>query len=469
MYLVKGGTPRSSLWNSDFIREHDVPGPRYTSYPTALQFHEEFSQQDYLEAVARSNISKKPLSIYVHLPFCASLCYYCACNKVVTQSEEKKRDYLDHLIMEIRQKAVDFGTSRPLYQMHWGGGTPTYYGDAELTELWYQIGRNFHLVDSERGEYSIEIDPRTINSDKLGLLKGLGFNRISLGIQDFDPQVQAAINRVQSTQQVLELMEAARSYQFRSVNFDLIYGLPYQNVASVSETIEQVIQMSPDRISLFNYAHLPERFKSQGLLPEEALPSAEEKLAILCAASNQLIDAGYVYIGMDHFAKPEDELAVAYHKGQLHRNFQGYTTFKEADLIGMGVSAISQIDNIYCQNTRSITQYQECLDSGQSPIMSGVHLTQDDLIRRTVIMSFLCQNSLDPAQIQKTYQIDFRNYFAAESQSLARFVEQGLLEVQDGRYVVTARGRLVVRKICMAFDIYLPDHLKQGRRFSRVL
>lgn len=469
MYLVKGGTQRSSLWNSDFIREHDVPGPRYTSYPTALQFHEEFSLQDYLDAVARSNASKKPLSIYVHLPFCASLCYYCACNKVITQSEEKKRDYLDHLIMEIRQKAMDFGTSRPIYQMHWGGGTPTYYGDAELTELWYQIGRNFHLVDSERGEYSIEIDPRTINADKLGLLKGLGFNRISLGIQDFDPKVQAAINRVQSTQQVLELMEAARSYQFRSVNFDLIYGLPYQSVASVADTMEQVIQMSPDRISLFNYAHLPERFKSQGLLPEEALPSAEEKLAILCAASNQLIDAGYVYIGMDHFAKPEDELAVAYQKGQLHRNFQGYTTYKEADLIGMGVSAISQIDNVYCQNTRSITQYQECLDAGQSPIMAGVHLTQDDLIRRAVIMSFLCQNGLDPVQIQKTYQIDFRNYFAAELQSLARFVEQGLLEAQGGRYIVTPRGRLVVRKICMAFDIYLPDHLKQGRRFSRVL
>lgn len=469
MYLVKDGTQRSSLWNSDFIREHDVPGPRYTSYPTALQFHEEFTHQDYLDSVARSNASKKPLSIYVHLPFCASLCYYCACNKVITQSEEKKRNYLDYLIMEIRQKAADFGSSRPIYQMHWGGGTPTFYGDAELTELWYQIGRHFHLVDSERGEYSIEIDPRTVNADKLGLLKGLGFNRISLGIQDFDPKVQASINRVQSTQQVAELMEAARSYNFRSVNFDLIYGLPYQSEASVANTIEQVIGMGPDRISLFNYAHLPERFKSQGLLPEEALPSAEEKLAILCSASNQLIDAGYVYVGMDHFAKPEDELAIAYQKGQLHRNFQGYTTFREADLIGMGVSAISQIDNVYCQNTRSITQYQERLAAAQSPIMAGIHLTPDDLIRRAVIMALLCQNGLEPAQIEKAYQIDFKNYFAAELQSLVRFIEQGLLDWADGRYTVTPRGRLVVRKICMAFDIYLPDHLKQGRRFSRVL
>lgn len=469
MYLVKGGNQRSSLWTSDFIREHDVPGPRYTSYPTALQFHEEFTQQDYLNAVARSNASKKPLSIYLHLPFCASLCYYCACNKVITQSEEKKRDYLDRLILEIRQKAADFGSGRPIYQMHWGGGTPTYYGDAELTELWYQIGRHFHLVDSERGEYSIEIDPRTINADKLGLLKGLGFNRISLGIQDFDPKVQTAINRVQSTRQVAELMEAARSYQYRSVNFDLIYGLPFQNVASVSNTIEQVIQMGPDRISLFNYAHLPERFKSQGLLPEEALPSPDEKLAILCAASNQLVDAGYVYIGMDHFAKPEDELAIAYKNGQLHRNFQGYTTFREADLIGMGVSAISQIDNVYCQNVKSVTQYQQCLDEGRSPLMAGVFLTQDDLVRRAVIMSILCQNGLDTIQIEQAYKIDFRSYFAAELQSLARFVEQGLLELQDGRYAVTPRGRLVVRKICMAFDIYLPDHLKRGRRFSRIL
>lgn len=469
MYLVKGGTQRSSLWNSDFIREHDVPGPRYTSYPTALQFHEEFSRQDYLDAVARSNASKKPLSIYLHLPFCASLCYYCACNKVITQNEEKKRDYLDRLILEIRQKAADFGSTRPVYQMHWGGGTPTYYGDAELTELWYQIGRHFHLVESDRGEYSIEIDPRTINADKLGLLKGLGFNRISLGIQDFDAKVQAAINRVQSTQQVAELMEAARSYHYRSVNFDLIYGLPYQTVDSVSNTIEQVIGMSPDRISLFNYAHLPERFKSQGLLPEEALPTADEKLAILCSASNRLVDAGYVYIGMDHFAKPEDELAIAYKNGQLHRNFQGYTTFREADLIGMGVSAISQIDNVYCQNTRSITQYQQHLDEGHSPMMAGVHLTGDDLIRRAVIMSFLCQNRLDPAAISKAYEIDFKSYFAVELQTLARFVEQGLLEQQDGCYVVTSRGRLVVRKICMLFDIYLPEHLKRGRRFSRIL
>lgn len=469
MHLVKEEAGAGSLWDSEFIRQHDVAGPRYTSYPTALQFHEEFTQQDYQDAVARSNSSRMPLSLYVHLPFCASLCYYCACNKVITQSEDKKRRYLDALIQEIRQKSKDFDRGRPVYQMHWGGGTPTYFNDAELTELWFEIGRHFHLVESERGEYSIEIDPRTINGDKLGLLKGLGFNRISLGIQDFNQKVQEAINRVQSYEQIKELMQAARNYQYRSVNFDLIYGLPYQTVESVSETIDQVIQLSPDRISLFNYAHLPQRFKSQGLLPEEALPPAEEKLQILCAASNQLAEAGYVYIGMDHFAKPSDELALAQAEGTLHRNFQGYTTFKDADLVGLGVSSISLINNIYCQNTKSITEYQNCIDEGESTVTAGVVLSTDDEIRRAVIMSLLCQNLLVPKQIEEQFSIQFDAYFANEISQLDLFVKEGLLEHSGGAYNVTLKGRLVVRKICMAFDTYLPQHLKEGGRFSRVL
>lgn len=469
MQLLKEGSMADSLWDSEFIRQHDVAGPRYTSYPTALQFHEEFTQQDYLQAVERSNHSRMPLSLYVHLPFCASLCYYCACNKVVTQNEDKKRRYLDALIREIRLRAQDFDKGRPVYQMHWGGGTPTYFNDAELTELWFEIGRNFHLVDSERGEYSIEIDPRTIDPDKLGLLKGLGFNRISLGIQDFNLRVQEAINRVQSYQQIEDLMRAARSYQFRSVNFDLIYGLPYQTVDSVRDTIEQVIQLSPDRISLFNYAHLPERFKSQGLLPEEALPPADEKLQILCAASNQLTDAGYVYIGMDHFAKPSDELAQAQAEGKLHRNFQGYTTYKDADLVGLGVSSISLINNIYCQNTKSITEYQGLVEDDELPVTAGVTLSTDDEIRRAVIMSLLCQNWLIPRQIEEQFGIVFREYFAREISQLEGCVQDGLLHLQDGVYNVTPKGRLVVRKICMLFDIYLPQHMQGGRRFSRVL
>ncbi|RLU02780.1 MAG: oxygen-independent coproporphyrinogen III oxidase [Ketobacter sp.] len=469
MHVVKEGLEEDSLWDSEFIRQHDVAGPRYTSYPTALQFHEEFTHEDYLGAVGRSNESRMPLSLYVHLPFCASLCYYCACNKVITQSDEKKRRYLDALIKEIRMKSRDFDQGRPVYQMHWGGGTPTYFNEAELTELWFEIGRHFHLVDSERGEYSIEIDPRTMTADKLGLLKGLGFNRISLGIQDFDRKVQEAINRVQPFQQIEELMMASRNYQFRSVNFDLIYGLPYQSVGSVRDTINQVIELSPDRISLFNYAHLPQRFKSQGLLPEEALPLAEEKLQILCAASNQLIDAGYVYIGMDHFAKPTDELAVAQAEGNLHRNFQGYTTFKDADLVGLGVSSISLINNVYCQNTKSITEYQGLMEEGDSPITAGVLLSTDDEIRRAVIMSLLCQNWLVPSQIEEQYGIVFEDYFFNEIRGLSDFVEEGLLVRQGGVYNVTSKGRLVIRKICMLFDIYLPQHMKDGTRFSRVL
>ena len=469
MHVVKEGLGENSLWDSEFIRLHDVAGPRYTSYPTALQFHEEFTHQDYQDAVARSNSSRMPLSLYVHLPFCASLCYYCACNKVITQSEDKKRRYLDALIKEIKLKSQDFDEGRPVYQMHWGGGTPTYFNDAELTELWFEIGRHFHLVDAERGEYSIEIDPRTIDGNKLGLLKGLGFNRISLGIQDFDQRVQESINRVQSFQQIKELQQAARNYQFRSVNFDLIYGLPFQTVASVRDTMNQVIDLSPDRISLFNYAHLPQRFKAQGLLPEEALPPAEEKLQILCEASNQLIEAGYVYIGMDHFAKPTDELAVAQAEGSLHRNFQGYTTYKDADLVGLGVSSISLINNIYCQNTKSVTEYQGLLEEGNSPLNAGVVLSTDDEIRRAVIMSLLCQNWLIPAQIEEQFGISFSDYFANEIRSLNEFVQEGLLSFQSGIYNVTPKGRLVVRKICMLFDVYLPQHVKDGRRFSRVL
>ena len=469
MHVVKESLEEDSLWDSEFIRQHDVAGPRYTSYPTALQFHEEFTHDDYLGAVRCSNESRMPLSLYVHLPFCASLCYYCACNKVITQSDEKKRRYLDALIKEIRIKSKDFDQGRPVYQMHWGGGTPTYFNEAELTELWFEIGRHFHLVDSERGEYSIEIDPRTMTADKLGLLKGLGFNRISLGIQDFDRKVQEAINRVQPFQQIEELMVASRNYQFRSVNFDLIYGLPYQSVASVQDTIDQVIELAPDRISLFNYAHLPQRFKSQGLLPEEALPPAEEKLQILCAASNQLVDAGYVYIGMDHFAKPTDELAVAQAEGNLHRNFQGYTTFKDADLVGLGVSSISLINNVYCQNTKSITEYQGLMEEGDSPITAGVVLSTDDEIRRAVIMSLLCQNWLVPSQIEEQFGIVFDEYFFNEIRGLKDFVQEGLLTYQGGVYNVTSKGRLVVRKICMLFDIYLPQHMKDGARFSRVL
>lgn len=457
------------LWDEAFIKQHDVAGPRYTSYPTALQFHEEFTCADFERAINESNDSRRPLSLYIHLPFCQSLCYYCACNKVVTQNREKMRAYLDHLIQEIRMVSPLVGKARPVVQIHWGGGTPTYFDDSELTELMYHLGRNFNIATGDRAELSVEIDPRTVNPERMGLLRGLGFNRVSFGVQDFDLEVQKGINRIQPLSMINDLMESARLYKFKSVNLDLIYGLPHQTVSSVLKTVEIVIGLSPDRISLFNYAHLPARFKAQGLLDEAALPPPEEKLRILCAAAGKLMQAGYVHIGMDHFAKPDDELAVAYAEGELHRNFQGYTTNKSADLIGLGVSSISQVGDVYCQNSRSVTEYQDAIDEGHLPVVAGFKLSQEDIIRRDVIMSLICQNNLEPGVIGAKYNIDFDSYFALEIQQLKQYVAEELLTFDGQTYQVTPRGRLVVRKICMAFDAYLPEHLKSGKRFSRVL
>lgn len=458
-----------AAWDKAFISRHDVAGPRYTSYPTALQFHEEFSVQDYLAGVERSNRSRKPLSLYFHLPFCESLCYYCACNKIVTKNSSSMRHYLDNLIREIEKRAESVTPGRPVYQMHWGGGTPTYYDNPELTELMFHVGKQFHLVDSERGEFSIEIDPRSVDTDKLSLLRGLGFNRVSLGIQDFDESVQVAINRVQPLSKIREVVSDVRALRYKSLNFDLIYGLPQQSPRSVLQTVEKVIELDPDRISLFNYAHLPNRFKAQALMDEAALPSPQEKLDILCQSSSRLVEAGYVYIGMDHFAKPEDELAQALLRGNLHRNFQGYTTYREADLVSMGVSAISQINNTYSQNTRSIKEYQALLDEDELPIKYGVILTPEDELRRDIIMSLICGNQLDIRAVEETYRIDFKEKFSDELDMMDDLARDGVVERNAEGYVVTEKGRLVVRRVCMVFDQYLPEHLKKGQRFSRII
>lgn len=469
MGLAQDKGQNAATWDQAFIQKHDVAGPRYTSYPTALQFHEEFSLADYRAGVDQSNLEKRPLSVYVHLPFCESLCYYCACNKIVTKNASSMRHYLDNLILEIEKRAADFAEGRPVYQMHWGGGTPTYYDAPEMTELMYHLGRQFHMVDSERGEFSIEIDPRSVDTDKLSLLKGLGFNRVSLGIQDFDPSVQEAINRVQPLSQIREIVQDIRALKYSSMNFDLIYGLPKQTPESVRKTVDQVIDLAPDRISLFNYAHLPSRFKAQALMDEAAMPTAPEKLAILCESSQRLIEAGYVYIGMDHFAKPDDELAIALREGELHRNFQGYTTYKDADLIGVGVSSISQIADTYSQNTRSIKEYQALLDDKELPIKYGVTLTEEDKLRRDVIMSLICGNRLEIEPLEEAYKIDFKEKFKSELEVMKTLVRDGLVDEDRGGFCVTERGRLVVRRVCMVFDQYLPDHLKKGQRFSRII
>ena len=459
----------SLVWDKHFIQKNNIAGPRYTSYPTAMQFHEEFTVADYKKAVTRSNQQKRPLSLYFHIPFCNTICYYCACNKIVTADKKRVRHYLDQLIHEIEMQGSLFEKNRPVVQLHWGGGTPTFFSHSEMTELMYHTGRNFNLLDHDQGEHSIEIDPRDANLDTLSLIHGLGFNRISLGVQDFDEKVQKAVNRVQPFSMVEKVVLGSRNLGFQSINMDLIYGLPFQTPQTYRNTIEQVIQLQPDRISLFNYAHLPHRFKTQRQIKDETLPTANEKLEILCDSANTLINAGYLYIGMDHFAKQDDSLAIAQQQEQLQRNFQGYSTAREADLIGMGVSAISHIDNTYSQNFKSAKQYEESLLGNQLPVERGYTLNSDDLIRQNVINQLTCHNHIDIPQTEKHYGIDFPSYFATELSQLASFEKEGLLHLSPENILLTEFGRLIVRRICLIFDIYNNNAQTSKSNYSRII
>lgn len=444
-------------WDRDLISKYDVQGPRYTSYPTALQFRNDFSIDEYRALwqggrSAAPNIA--PLSLYVHLPFCENICYYCACNKIVTRKKEKTRDYLNHIETEIRLQSELVGRTRPVTQMHWGGGTPTFLNGAELTELMHSIASHFRLIDSESREYAIEIDPRTVDPALLALLKGLGFNRLSLGIQDFNPQVQQAINRVQSYEQVAQLMAAARRFSFKSVSFDLIYGLPHQSTATLQTTLNQVIALNPDRIALYNYAHLPDRFPTQRSIDRLALPTAQEKLAMLAQANGQLRDAGYLNIGMDHFVRPSDELALAQQRGQLQRNFQGYSTCMAQDLLGLGVSAITSTRDGFAQNTRDLQRYYAALNANQLPIERGLQLTDDDQVRKHVIMRLICNFELDLDDFAIRFGTTLQHYFAAEMPAVQELIADGLIELDAHRLHVTATGRSLIRNICMTFDRY---------------
>lgn len=436
-------------------RRYDGQVPRYTSYPTADRFHEELGAADYVRAAEASNDARRPLSLYLHLPFCATVCYYCACNRIVTANRARARDYLDLLKEEIRLQAALFEGSRPVRQLHWGGGTPTFFSAAEMTELMHHTARHFHLLEGDRGEYGIEIDPRTVDAGTLALLRGLGFNRLSLGVQDFDPRVQKAVNRIQSEAQVRMVTETARSLGFRSISYDLIYGLPLQSVDTFRRTLEQTIALQPDRLSIFNYAHLPARFHVQRQIDEAELPAPAEKLRILDATVQQLLAAGYVHIGMDHFARPDDELALALHSGDLQRNFQGYSTGAGTDLVGMGVSAISDIDGVYAQNSRDLNAYEAALREQQLPIARGYQATADDRLRRQVIMDLACRGALDFAAIGRGHGIDFREYFAPELERLQACVQDGLLELSDTGVRVTATGRFLLRSLCAVFDRHL--------------
>ena len=455
-------------WDLELIRRYDLSGPRYTSYPTAIQFDPALSAQEMVQTGQQTSDLQTPLSLYVHIPFCAHVCYYCACNKVITRNRKKAQPYLDTVYQEMAQLADWYADDRIVEQLHWGGGTPTFISNEQMRELMQQLRQHFKLLDDDSGDYSIEIDPREADAETLQVLREIGFNRISLGVQDVELKVQEAVNRVQPVERVAAVLNEARRLGFRSINMDLIYGLPHQTLESFQKTLDTIIGLSPDRLSVFNYAHMPDRFRSQKHINAEHLPSPETKLAILETTIKTLMDAGYVYIGMDHFAKPDDELALAQNNGQLHRNFQGYTTHSDCDLVAMGVSAISQIGDVYYQNEHDIAAYTAAVEQRENAIKRGVTLSRDDRIRRAVINQLICHFALDMQQIESAFGLNFQDYFAAELAELEHFTQDGLIELTDHSITVTPSGRLLIRRICMAFDAYIPKQ-QPTQGFSRII
>ncbi|PWV65823.1 oxygen-independent coproporphyrinogen III oxidase [Plasticicumulans acidivorans] len=455
------------VFDEALLAKYDKAGPRYTSYPTAVQFHEGFTAADYAALARASNASARPLSLYFHIPFCDTVCFYCACNKVITRNRRRAAPYLEQLHREIELQGALFDRSRPVVQLHWGGGTPTFISEAEMRALMTKTREHFTLLDGDRGEYSIEIDPREADAAKIALLRELGFNRLSMGVQDFDPAVQQAVNRLQPKAVTLAAIAAARAEGFRSISVDLIYGLPLQSAASFARTLDEILEVDPDRLSVFNYAHLPELFKTQKQIDASQLPSPAEKLEILKLVIRRLTAAGYVYIGMDHFAKPDDELAVAQREGTLYRNFQGYSTHADCDLVALGATSIGMVGDSYSQNLKTPEAYAERLAAGELAVFRGVQLDADDKLRRAVITRLLCNFVLDFAAIEREFEIVFADYFALELGELAAMVEDGLLTLTPAAIRVLAPGRLLIRNICMVFDRYLRQATQQ--RFSKVI
>ena len=450
------------------IRKYDVSGPRYTSYPTADRFVEAFGDAELKQWLARRNIGgiSLPLSVYVHLPFCDTLCYYCGCNKVVTRDHGKSAKYIKCLEKELALLEPLLGSDRQLSQLHWGGGTPTFLSGREMASLVDLLKKQ--LVWARDIECSIEIDPRRCEPGMMAFLAGLGFNRVSLGVQDFEPAVQRAVHRIQTEAETRRVMDEARASGVRSINVDLIYGLPKQTLDSFNRTLDRVIALGPDRIALYSYAHLPRVFMPQRRIARADLPAPEAKLQILTLAIGRLTRAGYLYIGMDHFARPGDELAIAQQQGRLQRNFQGYSTQAESDMLGLGVSAIGRIGPTYYQNSKGLDEYYAALDAGRLPVARGLELSPDDLVRRAVIQGLACHFRLSIESIELAYLIDFRKYFAAELEDLKALQDDGLVERQPDWIVVTPRGRLLVRVICMAFDRYLRES-RQRATYSKVM
>ena len=453
----------TQFFDSALLKKYNTSGPRYTSYPTALEFHDQFNHDHLVQAIESS--PNRELSLYVHIPFCHSLCYYCGCNKVITRHRDKADTYLEFLAEEIASRAPLF-KDYTVKQLHWGGGTPSFLRHEQITKLVELLKEKFTFA--EQVEMSIEIDPREIEMDLAEHLYSLGFNRLSIGVQDIDEKVQQTINRVQSTEFIENFIAHAKAVGFKSINIDLIYGLPHQNIDTFTRTLNKAHEMDVDRISLFSYAHLPSRFAAQRKLRDEWLPSVDEKFALMKLAIEKLCDFGYDFIGMDHFAKPQDELSIAQKDGSLHRNFQGYTTKGGCDLLGLGVSSISAIGNSFSQNTKELQDYYKAIDSQKHAQVKGVSLSTDDIIRGEVIRELMCNLYLDKNKINAKFAINFDDYFADDLPLLQTFIDDGLVANTSDEIQVAQKARLLIRNICMSFDAYMKQHVSK-QRFSRVI
>ena len=458
----------TAIFDPEIIRRFDVNGPRYTSYPTADRFAAFGGERAQHWLTARSQgAQRQALSLYFHIPFCNTICYYCACNKIITKDHGRSAKYLKYLAKELALQSSSLGAGDNIVeQLHWGGGTPTFLSHDEMRQLMAATRQHFTLIDG--GEYSIEVDPRKVDQATVELLGELGFNRMSVGVQDFDEDVQRAVNRIQSEAETMAVINAARANGFKSVSIDLIYGLPRQSVAGFDRTLDRVIAADPDRLSIYNYAHLPSLFKPQRRILESDMPSADARLQILALAIRRLTDAGYVFIGMDHFAKPDDELAIAQRELRLHRNFQGYSTHSDCDMMSFGISSISKVGPSYYQNVKTLDEYYDFLDRGELPVFRGIELDADDILRRSIIQSLMCHFELSMDAVEAAHGIAFADYFAPELAALQIHADAGLLRIEPRRIVVLPPGRMLVRAISMAFDRYLRAD-RESKRYSKVI
>jgi len=459
----------ADLFDLTVIKKYDKAGPRYTSYPTAPMFHDGIGASDYEATLKRVASDDAPLSLYIHIPFCNTVCYYCGCNKIVTKQYDRAAPYLDLLLKEIDHVADVMGDcKRPVTQLHFGGGTPTFMSNDQMRAIMTKLRERFHFVAKDEGEFSIEIDPRECDEDTVRVLEEIGLNRMSMGVQDFDPIVQKAVNRIQSKEETLRVLNEARAHGFESMNIDLMYGLPHQTVDTFNATLDTIIEFSPDRIALFNYAHLPHMFMPQRRIDEAAIPTPQEKLNILEHSINKLLDAGYVFIGMDHFAKPDDELTIAQQQGKLYRNFQGYSTQADCDLIGLGVTSIGYVGGGFFQNRKEMDAYAELVAADQFPVFRGYILSDEDHLRRQVIMRLMCDFALDYSQFESEFGINFKAHFADGLADLQEMSADNLVELRDDGLTVLPAGRLLIRNVAMVFDEYLQKK-KEGSSFSKTI